>query len=146
MCDGYQQAFNGAIVANLGFIRQFSGGGTALDPGWVATWGGTQSAGQVVAPLIMPFISDRFGRKTSLWITLVIVTASTFAESFVDENIGWLFAKLLSGVGVAAMQATLPMYIMEISPPQLYVGSFGRKARIDRIDEVSSPRPTPSLS
>lgn len=119
MCDGFQGHFNGSIVANKGFIRQFSGGGTKLDAGWVGIWGGTASAGGVIAPLIMPFISDRFGRRVSLWTSLVIITASTFCESFVTDNVGWLFAKILSGIGVASMQATLPMYLAEMSPPQL---------------------------
>jgi MFS transporter, SP family, general alpha glucoside:H+ symporter len=44
---------------------------------------------------------------------------SIFAESFATRWDHWLVAKLLSGMGVGMLQATLPFYISEISPTQL---------------------------
>lgn len=38
--DGYQNQMNNSIVANKGFIRQFSGGGTKLNPKHVSAFGG----------------------------------------------------------------------------------------------------------
>lgn len=38
--DGYQNQMNGSIVSNKGFIRQFSGGGTKLDPSHVSAFVG----------------------------------------------------------------------------------------------------------
>jgi putative Mn2+ efflux pump MntP len=44
---------------------------------------------------------------------------SVFAESFATRWDHWLVAKLLSGTGVGMLQATLPLYLCEISPTQL---------------------------
>jgi len=38
------------------------------------------------------------------------------AESLVTTKAGWLGAKMLCGAGLGTMQATLPMYLNEISP------------------------------
>lgn len=38
--DGYQNQLNGSIVANTGFIKQFSNGGTKLNPSHVSAFGG----------------------------------------------------------------------------------------------------------
>jgi MFS transporter, SP family, general alpha glucoside:H+ symporter len=44
---------------------------------------------------------------------------SIFAETFSTAWDHWLVAKLLSGMGVGMLQATLPFYISEIAPTQL---------------------------
>lgn len=40
-------------------------------------------------------------------------------ESLATTNEGWLGAKILAGGGIGAMQATLPLYINELSPTQI---------------------------
>lgn len=47
------------------------------------------------------------------------VLQSIFAETFSTSWAHWLVAKLLSGMGVGMLQATLPFYISEIAPTQL---------------------------
>lgn len=101
---------------------------------WVSAWGGTASAAQCLAQVAISFVSDRYGRRVALWTTWIFLTAvshsktclrttltaqSIFAESFVTTTGGWLGAKLLSGVGVGAMQGTLPLFINELAPTQI---------------------------
>ncbi|KAJ6087608.1 hypothetical protein N7467_006522 [Penicillium canescens] len=94
--DGYQINLNGGIVANKGFIRQMATPGTKIiNSKYVSAWGGIQAAGQTIGQI------------------------SIFAETFSTSWDHWLVAKLLSGMGVGMLQATLPFYISEIAPTQL---------------------------
>jgi MFS transporter, SP family, general alpha glucoside:H+ symporter len=44
---------NGGIIANKGFIRQFSSPGTTIILAkYISAWGGIQSAGQVVGQVV----------------------------------------------------------------------------------------------
>ncbi|KAI1846095.1 hypothetical protein JX266_007904 [Neoarthrinium moseri] len=118
--DGYQINLNGGIVSNKGFIQQMAAPGTTIIPGpYVSAWGGIQSTGQTVGQILLPYATDRLGRKAALWIIWVILLASIFAETFASHWDHWLVAKLLSGMGVGMLQSTMPLYLSEISPTQL---------------------------
>jgi hypothetical protein len=65
---------NGSILANQGFINQFSDGDTdILDAQWVSAWGGMFAAALFLAQVGMVFINDRFGRRIGLWVTWCIM-------------------------------------------------------------------------
>lgn len=69
-------ALTNSIVANKGFIRQMSGGGTELNPTHVALWGGMLSTGQFVGVGLLQTVTDKLGRKLSMyvtWLSLVVV-------------------------------------------------------------------------
>jgi hypothetical protein len=68
-------SFNGSVVSNKGFIRQFNPGATILDAKWVSAWGGTASAAQCLSQVAISFVSDKFGRRVALWTTWVLLTA-----------------------------------------------------------------------
>ena len=75
--DGYQGSFHGSIVSNKGFIRQFRTNPTAtvLDGKWVGIWGGIASMAQTLSQFGVVFVSDRFGRRVTLWCTWIILVA-----------------------------------------------------------------------
>lgn len=108
---------NGSIVANKGFIKLMAPTGSNLiQAKWVSAWGGIQSTGQLVGQVFIVFISERLGRRAALaafWVTMVVSVA---IESAAKHPVDWLMAKLFAGIGVGAMQGTLPMYISEHSP------------------------------
>jgi hypothetical protein len=65
---------NGSILANQGFINQFSDGDTdILDAQWVSAWGGMFAAALFLAQVGMVFINDRYGRRIGLWVTWCIM-------------------------------------------------------------------------
>lgn len=81
-------SFNGSIVSNKGFIRQFAPPGTIiLDAKWVSAWGGTASSAQFLAQVGIAFASDMLGRRNALWITWVLLTAVSIPDlSFVRAD------------------------------------------------------------
>ncbi|KAI2611825.1 general substrate transporter [Hypoxylon sp. NC1633] len=117
--DGYQVSIASSIVSNKGFISQMSGGGTKLNPTYVAVWGGMLSTGQLVGVGFLQLVTDRLGRKVAMHITWLTLCVSVALESAASNWLYWLFAKLIGGAGLGMMQATYPLYIAEQSPTQI---------------------------
>lgn len=72
---------NGSIIANLGFTRKIgfpnAQGKYALNANYTSLWGAVQSLGQLLAMIFINPISDRVGRKYtlySLWVVLCAVS------------------------------------------------------------------------
>ncbi|WWC69105.1 uncharacterized protein I206_103041 [Kwoniella pini CBS 10737] len=118
--EGYQINLNGGIISNKGFIalmpRDAKG---AINGSKIALFGGMQSLGQTLGQIFLQYATDALGRKAALYILWVFLVVSVIIESLVKGWQTWLVAKLFSGIGVGMLQATLPVYIAEISPVNL---------------------------
>ncbi|KAH6894644.1 general substrate transporter [Thelonectria olida] len=118
--DGYQYTLNGNVIANKGFTKHVGflndEGKYVLDANHTALWGAMQSLGQLVAMLFMSPISDAIGRKMTLYVLWIILAGSVALETVVRDWKDWTGAKILAGIGVGALQSTLPVYISEWSP------------------------------
>ena len=77
--------------------------------GW-GVLGGTAVAG---------FFSDRFGRKKVLITTAVFFTGSTLLSALTTNFALFVFSRILGGIAVGGAILIAPVYIAEISPPQL---------------------------
>ncbi|KAJ5923146.1 hypothetical protein N7454_008391 [Penicillium verhagenii] len=118
--DGYQINLNGGIVANKGFIAQMASPGTSIIKAqYISAWGGIQSAGQTVGQIGIQFVTDKWGRKVTLYIIWIIMVVSVMIESFATRWDHWLVAKLFAGMAVGMLQCTMPLYLSEIAPTQL---------------------------
>ncbi|CAK7217233.1 hypothetical protein SCUCBS95973_003076 [Sporothrix curviconia] len=119
-CDGYQINLNGNIIANQGFINHVgfanAQGVYALKAQYTSLWGALQSLGQMMGMLLLTPVSDRIGRKQTLYILWAILAASVVIETVVRDWRDWAGAKLLAGLGIGALQVTLPVYITEWAP------------------------------
>ncbi|KAL4903125.1 hypothetical protein BDW74DRAFT_169064 [Aspergillus multicolor] len=118
--DGYQINLNGNIIANEGFTRHIGfineDGKATLNANHTALWGAMQSLGQLVGMIFLNPISDRIGRKMTLYTLWAILAGSLIIETLVRDWRDWAGAKLLAGIGIGAIQATLPVYVMEWAP------------------------------
>lgn len=121
--DGYQIVLNGNVIANQGFIQklgfQNSEGKWYLNAQYTALWGAMQSLGQLLGMLFLNPISDRIGRKWTLYVLWLLCAGSLIIETLVQGWKQWMGAKLLAGVGVGAIQSTLPVYVTEWSPANI---------------------------
>lgn len=108
------------MIANLGFIRhvgfRLPDGSHELNADYTALWGAMQSLGQMVGMLCLNPISDALGRKVTLYVLWVILLGSLLLETFVRDWRDWAAAKLVAGIGIGAIQSTLPIYVTEWSP------------------------------
>ncbi|RSL46603.1 hypothetical protein CEP53_010268 [Fusarium sp. AF-6] len=101
--DGYQIGLIGNIIANAGFIAQFGtqhtdDGGVVLASSVLSVWASLGSVGQIIGMVTLPFITDRFGRKISMYWYWLLLTISVFG-----------------GTGVGCLQSTIPAYISEVA-------------------------------
>ncbi|KAI9157947.1 sugar transporter [Paramyrothecium foliicola] len=118
--DGYQIVLNGNVIANRGFIRHLGfpdgEGGYYLKAEYTALWGAMQSLGQLIGMVCLNPVSDKIGRKMTLYLLWILLAASLVIESLVRDWKDWTGAKILAGIGVGCIQITLPVYVTEWSP------------------------------
>ncbi|KAH7381064.1 general substrate transporter [Cadophora sp. MPI-SDFR-AT-0126] len=121
--DGYQISLNGNIIANQGFINLMGFQNEAdvyhLNAQYTALWGAMQSLGQLIGMVLLNPISDLIGRKMTMYTLWVILAGSLIIETLADDWRHWTGAKLLAGIGVGCLQATLPIYVSEWAPANI---------------------------
>ena len=118
------------IVALGGFLFGFdtaviSGAEQSIQKFWnLTTWehGFTVSIaliGTIVGALTGSIPSDKLGRKTTL---IIIASLYLFSSIGTALSVNWylfLAFRFLGGIGVGASSVTAPVYISEISPPEM---------------------------
>ncbi|KAI1312176.1 putative MFS monosaccharide transporter [Xylaria venustula] len=75
-------------------------------------------AGEAVGALLQILIADRLGRTKFMQFACVLVTIGVIIQTS-SMNIGMMLAgRVISGVAVGALSATVPIYLSEISAPK----------------------------
>ena len=74
--------------------------------------------GTVIGSLLGAWPSDRYGRKTTLYIIGILYFVSAIGCAFVENWYLFLIFRFVGGLGVGASSVTAPIYISEISPPE----------------------------
>lgn len=118
---------NGSIIANKGFISQFATernvkGDLYLASPVLVGWSSIMSVGQILGMTTLPFLSNRYGRKASMYAYWLVMAVSIVVECVARSWPHWLVAKLLAGIGVGCMQFTIPSYISEVAPIRIRGG------------------------
>jgi MFS transporter, DHA1 family, tetracycline resistance protein len=119
-------------------IHQLTGEGMSGS----AWWGGwLQTAFAAMLFLFSPLIgnlSDRFGRKPVLILSLLMLGVDYFITG-IAPTIGWLFiGRILSGMAGAAY-TTANAYIADVSPPEKRAANFGLTGAAFGIGFVVGP-------
>ncbi|KAJ3533117.1 hypothetical protein NM208_g8131 [Fusarium decemcellulare] len=119
--DGYQIGLIGNIIANLGFVKQFgtqvtADGDVVLASSVLSAWNAIGSVGQIIGMTTLPFLSDRFGRKTAMYYYWFLLAISVMVECVAKDWGIWMVGKLFGGIGVGCLQSTIPTYISEVAP------------------------------
>ena len=105
-------------------IQEVDGGDLAT----AALWGGVLSASFAVMQFIfgpvLGGLSDRFGRRPVLLISLVVMTADYLVMAMVSSIWLLLIGRLVGGI-TAATQSTAAAYMADISKPEKKAANFG---------------------
>jgi len=115
----------GLIVPVMpGLIQEVDGGDLAK----AALWGGVLSTSFAVMQFIfgpvLGGLSDRFGRRPVLLISLVVMTADYLVMAMVSSIWLLLIGRLVGGI-TAATQSTAAAYMADISKPEKKAANFG---------------------
>ena len=119
-------------------VKNFSGGSTAEGSHAFGSLVGIFALMQFFASPILGSLSDRFGRRRVILISLA-GTASDYVLMGFAPSLGWLFvARFISGVtagGLAACNA----YIADVTPPERRAQGFGLVGAAFGIGFVAGP-------
>jgi MFS transporter, putative metabolite:H+ symporter len=72
--------------------------------------------GYVIGSFCISFVSDQFGRKTSLVVSIIVLTIGSFATAGSQNMTQMAIFRLITGIGIGAEIAVVAVYIAEISP------------------------------
>lgn len=105
-------------------IREITGG----DFGDAAVWGAIMSSifaiMQVIFGPIIGSLSDRYGRRPILLISLAVVCVDFIIMGLANTIALLLFTRVVGGIATAT-QATASAFIADISPPEKKAANFG---------------------
>ena len=97
-------------------------GTTSLPPGFVLAadklglpvlW---NLIGYVIGALILSPLSDRFGRRDMLLVTMVITGLGSLATAFTNDYTTFIIARTVTGIGIGADLAIVNTYVNEVAP------------------------------
>ena len=75
--------------------------------------------GCLVGAMVAGAAADKFGRKPLLMFSAVLFTVSAVATGLFDDFTLFNIARFIGGVGIGVASALAPMYIAEVSPPEI---------------------------
>ena len=111
--DIFMMAYIGAALQTSGFLglEQFS---VLIAAGFLGMFAGT---------VVFGIGSDRFGRRTSFVLMLLVYSAFTLAGAFSPDATWLIVTRALAGVGIGAELVVIDTYVTEIVPGA-YRGRF----------------------
>lgn len=110
------------ILPNL--IKQFTGGDTAQAAQWNVVFAVTWGVMQFVIGPILGMLSDRYGRRPVLLLSLFGLGVD-FLFMALAPGLAWLlFGRILNGM-TAASFSTASAYVADITPPEGRAKAFG---------------------
>ena len=79
----------------------------------------TALIGCLVGAMVSGGAADRYGRKPLLMLSAVLFTISAIATGLFNDFTMFNIARFIGGVGIGVASALAPMYIAEVSPPDI---------------------------
>lgn len=105
-------------------IQRFEGGDAAAAARWIGVFSTVWALAQFFGAPILGALSDRFGRRPVLLISLFGLAVDYLVMAFAP-TLGWLFAaRVVSGLTAAGM-AVASAYIADVTPPEKRAQTFG---------------------
>ena len=105
-------------------VKSLTGGDTSHAAEWLGALVATFAGAQFVAAPVLGALSDRFGRKPVVVLSLVGAAANYLLLAWAP-SLGWLFLGRLLAGGTAASASAANAYIADITPPEQRSGRFG---------------------
>jgi sugar porter (SP) family MFS transporter len=113
---GFLMGFDASVISGVvKFIEsQFSL--TKIELGWAVS---SLTLTATLAMMLAGPLSDRFGRRTILFFAAALYAVSAVTSAIAPSFWFLVVARMIGGLGVGASLIIAPMYIAEISPPEV---------------------------
>lgn len=105
-------------------VRMLSGLGAGQAAGWVGALVATYAAAQFCAAPVLGGLSDRFGRRPVIVLSLA-GTAANYILLALAPSVAWLFVGRLLAGATASNMAAANAYIADVTPPEQRSARFG---------------------
>ncbi|KAE8164203.1 general substrate transporter [Aspergillus tamarii] len=113
---GYDQGVISIINVMEQFHAVFPQAATAFGKGLMT---GMLLLGAFVGCLFMPYLADRISRKWALTVVVVIFDIGAIIQTCSQNYAALVAGRAIGGIGVGTLAMGAPLYISEISPPNL---------------------------
>ncbi|KAL2784202.1 general substrate transporter [Aspergillus keveii] len=113
---GYDQGVISIINVMDQFHSTFPQTETAFGTGFMT---GMLLLGAFVGCLFMPYLADKISRKFALTVVVVIFNIGAIIQTAAQSYEMLVTGRAIGGIGVGTLAMTAPLYISEISPPNL---------------------------
>lgn len=124
------------ITPNL--VRQMAGGDAADAAEWMMLFASTWGLAQFLCAPLLGALSDRFGRRPVLLLSLFGLGADLLFMAFAPSLWLLLVGRVIAGA-TAASFATAHAYVADITAPDRRAGAFGRLASAISIGFLVGP-------
>ena len=113
---GFLMGFDASVISGVNKFIEIEFGLTKLELGWAVS---SLTLTATLAMMVAGPLSDQIGRKKVLTIAAVLYAVSAFGSAFAPSFLLLVIARMIGGIGVGASLIIAPMYIAEISPPEM---------------------------
>ncbi|HEX5848120.1 MAG TPA: MFS transporter, partial [Rubrobacter sp.] len=87
--------------------------------GWQQVIAAGILVGAVIGALVGARVSERFGRKRTILVISAVFVVGTIACSLAPTALTLSLSRVLLGMAVGGATQTVPMFVAELSPPQV---------------------------
>jgi DHA1 family tetracycline resistance protein-like MFS transporter len=119
-------------------IKSFVGGDTASAASWQALFGVTWGAMQFIAGPVLGMVSDRYGRRPVILISLFGLAVDFLVMAFAPTLWWLLVGRVLNGM-TAASFSTANAYVADVTAPERRARNFGLMASAFSIGFLGGP-------
>ena len=108
--------YDTAVIAGvIGYLqKKFS-----LSPTLVGSAASSAIWGCIIGAMFAGYISDKIGRRKSLFITAILFFLSSVLACLANSLTTFIIARLIGGIGIGAASMLSPLYISEIAPAKI---------------------------
>ncbi|OBT53143.1 hypothetical protein VE04_08078 [Pseudogymnoascus sp. 24MN13] len=118
---GYLQGVVSVILVMEQFLSEFPR--VSDTAGGAGFWKGLLTAmielGALIGAMNQGWIADKISRKYSIMVAVVIFLIGSILQTASDGYAMLVVARLIGGVGIGMLSMVVPLYISEISPPEI---------------------------
>ena len=116
---GYDQGVVSIILVMDQFLARFP----RVDGGGAGFWKGLLTAmielGALIGAANQGWIADKISRKYSILLAVIIFTVGSILQTAAVDYAMLTVARLIGGIGIGMLSMVAPLYISEISPPEI---------------------------
>lgn len=116
---GYDQGVVSVILVMDQFLNRFprvQGGGGGF---WKGLLTAMIELGALLGALNQGWIADKISRKYSIVVAVIIFTIGSILQTAAVNYAMLTIARLIGGIGIGMLSMVAPLYISEISPPEI---------------------------